>query len=371
MLEAPGRKWHTYPSDVIPLWIADPDFPVAMEIKKALLNAVHDEDLFYNFDEPTMEAMAEKIKRVNGLEVSADDVLITQGVVPAMWLAVNHTCKHGDEVIVSDPMYFHFLTAQEVTGSKPVQWNLNMEDGYKFDIEKLKELITPKTKLIFVCNPHNPAGRAMTEEELKGIADVAVDNDVVVMSDELWEDIVYDNRKHITLASLNPEIERLTMTTWGFSKTFGVAGLRMGYMCATDKAMMENLQKLAADITRTTNNLAKAAAPVMLDRRLDWWRRDIIIHLHKMRALSEKRLNEIPGVTTPKLEGTYLMFPKFDYGKTSDELFEYLLKEGKIALESGIKFGAQGEGHLRINIATSESILNEAFDRMEKALDKL
>ncbi len=158
MLEAPGKKWHTYPSDVIPLWIADPDFPVAMEIKKALLNAIHDEDLFYNFDEPTMEAMAEKITRVNGLEASGDDVLITQGVIPAMWLAVRHACGQGDEVIVTDPMYFHFYTAQEVTGTVPVRWNLDMEEGYRFDVERLKELVTPKTRLIFVCNPHNPAG---------------------------------------------------------------------------------------------------------------------------------------------------------------------------------------------------------------------
>ena len=371
MLEAPGKKWHTYPPDVIPLWIADPDFPVAMEIKKALLNAVHDEDLFYNFDEPTMEAMAEKITRVNGLEASADDVLITQGVIPAMWLAVRHACGEGDEVIVTDPMYFHFYTAQEVTGTKPVRWNLDMEEGYKFDTEELKELITPKTKLIFVCNPHNPAGRVMTEEELKGLADVAVDNEIVVMVDELWEDIIYDGRKHVTLASLSPEIERLTMTTWGFSKTFGVAGLRMGYTCATNKEMMEDLRRLAADITRTTNNLAKAAAPVMLDHRLDWWRRDIMDHLHKVRGLCEKRLEELPGVTYPKLEGTYLMFPKFDCGKTSDELFEHMLEVGKVAFEPGPEFGYQGEGHLRMCIASSEAILNEVFDRVEKALAKL
>ncbi len=371
MLEAPGKKWHTYPPDVIPLWIADPDFPVAMEIKKALLNAVHDEDLFYNFDEPTMEAMAEKITRVNGLEASGDDVLITQGVIPAMWLAVRHACGEGDEVIVTDPMYFHFYTAQEVTGTVPVRWNLDMEEGYKFDAEELKELVTPKTKLIFVCNPHNPAGRVMTEEELKGLADVAVDNEIVVMVDELWEDIIYDGRKHVTLASLSPEIERLTMTTWGFSKTFGVAGLRMGYTCATNKEMMEDLRRLAADITRTTNNLAKAAAPVMLDHRLDWWRRDIMDHLHKVRGLCEKRLDELPGVTYPKLEGTYLMFPKFDYGKTSDELFEHMLEVGKVAFEPGPKFGHQGEGHLRMCIASSEVILNEVFDRVEKALAKL
>ena len=371
MLEAPGKKWHTHPPDVIPLWIADPDFPVAMEIKKALLNAVHDEDLFYKFDEPTMEVMAEKITRVNGLEASEEDVLITQGVIPAMWLAVRHACEKGDEVIVTDPMYFHFYTSQEVTGTKPVRWNLDMEEGYKFDVERLKELVTPKTRLIFVCNPHNPAGRVMTEEELKGIADVAVDNKIVVMVDELWEDILYDRRKHVTLASLNLEIERLTMTTWGFSKTFGVAGLRMGYTCATNKEMMEDLRRLAADVTRTTNNLAKAAAPVMLDHRLDWWRRDIMIHLHKVRSLCKKRLDELPDVTYPKLEGTYLMFPRFEYEISSEELERYLFANSRLRFSVGTQFGPGGEGHLRMCVATSEAIINEVFDRLQKALKTL
>jgi aspartate/methionine/tyrosine aminotransferase len=371
MLAAPGKKWHTHPPDVIPLFIADPDFPVAMEIKKALLNCIHDEDLFYSFDEPTQEVMAEKVTRRNGVEAKEEDIIITQGVTPAMWLAVNYACEKGDEVIATDPMYKHFYTAQEVTGTSPIRWNLKMEEGYRFDEEALKELVTPKTKLLFVCNPHNPTGRVMTEEELKAVADIAVDNEITVMSDELWEDVVYDGRKHTTLASLSPEIERLTMTTWGFSKTFGVAGLRMGYTCATDKEMMEGLRRVGEDVTRTTNNLAKAAAPVMLGKNLDWWRRDIIEHLEMIRGLCYKRLDEIPGVTYPKLEGTYLMFPKFDYGKTSDELEEYLLKEGKIALSTGTDFGPGGEGHLRLVTATSDVILNEVFDRMEKALAKL
>ncbi|MBQ03394.1 hypothetical protein CL673_01605 [Candidatus Bathyarchaeota archaeon] len=371
MLEAPGRKWHTHTPDVIPLWIADPDFPVAMEIKKALLNCIHDEDLFYGFNEPTMAAMAEKVTRKNSLDASGEDILITQGVIPAMWLAVNHACKTGDEVIATDPMYFHFYSAQEVTGTIPIRWNLNMEDGYNFDEEVLKELVTAKTKLIFVCNPHNPTGRVMTEKELKAIADIAVDSEITVMSDELWEDIIFDGRKHISLASLSPEIERLTMTTWGFSKTFGVAGIRMGYTCATDEGMMANLKRISADITRTTNNMAKAAAPVMLDHRLDWWRRDIITHLEKIREICYKRLDELPGVTYPKLEGTYLMFPKFDYDIVSDELQKYMLEVGKIAFTSGSEFGAQGEGHLRLCMATSEAVINEAFDRLEGALSNL
>jgi bifunctional pyridoxal-dependent enzyme with beta-cystathionase and maltose regulon repressor activities len=371
MLEAPGSKWHRDPPDVIPLWLADMDFPVAMEIKKALINAVQDEDLFYNTDDAARAAMAEKITRRNGIEATADDLFITQGVNPAMWLAVRHACGAGDEVVVTNPMYFPFYVATEVTDTKPVEWDLDMDEGYRFDIERLKELVTPRTKLIFVCNPHNPTGRVMTEEELKGIADVAVDHGIKVFVDELWEDILFDERKHVTLASLNPEIERLTMTSWGFSKTFGVAGLQMGYMCATDREVIEDIRKQARGVMRGTSTLAKAAAPVMLGRKLDWWRRDIMVHLHKIRDLCYRRLDELPNVSYPRLEGTYLMFPQFDYRKSSEELHEHMFKEGKLGFSMGTQFGTRGEGHLRMCVATSEAIINEVFDRMESALPSL
>lgn len=371
MVAAPGIKWHRDPPDVIPLWLADPDFPVAPEIKRALLNAVQDEDLFYGSDLKAREAMAAKIARRNGLEATADDIMITQGVIPGMWLAIRYACKPGDEVVVTDPMYYPFVRATEVTTTRPVYWPLEVEEGYRFDIERLKELVTERPKLIFVCNPHNPCGRVMTEEELKGLADVAVDHGITVMADELWEDIVFDGRKQITLASLSPEIADLTMTSWGFSKTYGVAGLQMGYLCATNKEMMERLRKLAGGVFRGTSTLARAAAPVMLDDTLDWWRTDVMKHLHKIRALCEKRFDETPGVTCPKLEGSYVMFPRFDCGMTSEELEKHMFEEARLRFTVGTHFGPRGEGHLRMCIATSETLINEAFDRMQRALDKL
>jgi len=371
MVAAPGSKWHRDPSDVIPLWLADSDFPVASEIKRALLNAVHDEDLFYNTDLGAREAMAAKIVRRNGLEATADDIMITQGVIPGMWLAIRYACGPGDEVVVNDPMYFPFFTAVEATETRPVYWPLEMEEGYGFDVERLKELVTERTKLIFVCNPHNPCGRVMTEEELRGLADVAVDNGVAVMVDELWEDILFDGRRHVTLASLGPEIADLTMTSWGFSKTYGVAGLQMGYLCATNREMMERLRKLARGIFRGASTLARAAAPVMLGETLDWWKGDMMEHLHKIRGLCERRFEETPGATCPKLEGTYLMFPRFDYGMSSEELERHMFEEARLRFSVGTQFGPGGEGHLRMCMATSEAIINEVFDRMQRALDKL
>jgi bifunctional pyridoxal-dependent enzyme with beta-cystathionase and maltose regulon repressor activities len=371
MLAAPGRKWHRDPPDVIPLWLADPDFPTAPGIKKALLNAVHDEDLLYGTSVPAMEAMAEKVKRMNGLDVTKDNVIITQGVLPGMWLAVRHACREGDEVIVTNPMYGPFYTSIEVTHTRPVYWELDMDEGYRFDIERLKDLVTPKTKLIFVCNPHNPCGRVMTDEELRGIADIAVDNKIYVMVDELWEDIVYDGRKHKSLASLNPEIADLTMTSWGFSKTWGVAGLQLGYLVATNKVVMQSLRSLARGVMRGASTLALAAAPVMLGKGLDYWKRDMIGHLEKIRDLCYKRFAKMGNITVPELQGTYLMFPRFDYGKTSDELDKFFFEEARVRLNPGTHFGTLGEGHMRVLTATSNAIMNEALDRMERALAKL
>ena len=371
MLAGPGRKWHRDPPDVIPLWLADPDFPTAPGIKKVLLNAVHDEDFLYGDSTLALEAMAEKVKKVNHLDVTKDNVMITQGVIPGMWLAVRHACREGNEVIVTNPMYGPFYTSIEVTRTRPVYWKLDMDEGYRFDIERLKELVTPKTRLIFVCNPHNPCGRVMTEEELKGIADVAVDNKIYVMVDELWEDIIYDGRKHISLASLNPEIANLTITSWGFSKTWGVAGLQLGYLIATNDVMMESLRSLARGVMRGASTLAMAVAPVMLGEGLDYWKRDMIKHLEKIRELCYKRFAEMGGITFPELQGTYLMFPKFDYGKTSDELDRFLFEEARVRLNPGSHFGTVGEGHMRVLTATSEAIMNEALDRMERALIKL
>lgn len=371
MLAAPGRKWHRDPPDVIPVWLADPDFPIAPQIKRVLINAVHDEDLFYGDDDKAREAMAVKIVDRNGLEVSADDVMVTQGVTPAMWLAIRHACKRGDEVIVTDPMYAPFLRATQVTGTQPVQLTLEMNEGYKLDIEQLNGLVSKKTKLIFVCNPHNPCGRVLTKEELKGIADIAIDNGITVMVDELWEDIVFDGREHITLASMNPEIADQTITSWGFSKTYGIAGLHIGYLCTTNNETMESLEKNALGVLRGTSTLAMAAAPIMLDNTLEWWRKDIVKHLHKARDLCEKRFEETSGVTCSKLEGTYMMFPKFDYGMTSEELDKHLFEDARIRLTKGTNFGSKGQGHLRMGIATSEAILNEVFDRMQKSLAKL
>lgn len=371
MVDSLNSKWQVYPKDVIPMWLASPDFRIAPEIKQALHDAVDAEDVYYNPDLKPRQAMAEKIGRVNGLDVNADDVMVVQGVEPILWLAMKHACREGEEVVLPNPAYNGFMHVLEQTKVKPVFWDLDYEDGYMFDEEKLKEIVTKDTKLIVLCNPHNPAGRVMTKSELRAVADIAVEKNIRVFVDELWEDIRYDNREHITLASMSPEIDDLTATAWGVSKTFGVAGLYLGYMATSNKEMLADYKRTAASVQRGSNTLARAIAPVMLDERMDWWRQDLMVHLTKIRDICVKRLNDIPGVSFPEIEGTYVPFPKFDLGMTSEELHKFFVEEAKVAFNMGSNFGPLGEGHMRVCIATSEAIMNEAIDRLETSISKL
>jgi cystathionine beta-lyase len=191
------------------------------------------------------------------------------------------------------------------------------------------------------------------------------------MSDELWEDVLLDGRKHISIASLNPEIERLTMTQFGFSKAFNVAGLRIGYLCITNKELFQVTKLQAVATYMAPTNIAKAAGKVMLSRELDWWLKGMIDHITKIRGICEEWFDSNPNITYPKLEATYLMFPKFNFNMSSEKLEEYLIKEAKVRLDHGTIFGEQGEGHQRILIATSETIIRDALERMEKALNKI
>jgi aspartate/methionine/tyrosine aminotransferase len=313
----------------------------------------------------------EKIKRRNNLKVAPEDIYLMPGVIAGMWLGIQMSgAVSGDEIILNDPMYLHFAQQVYASNLKPAFWVLDLEEGYKFDIEALKELISPRTKLIFICNPHNPTGRVMTREELRGVADIAVDNKIPVMVDELWEDIIYDGRKHITLASLNPEIEELTITTWGISKTWGIPGLHFGYSTITNKENMNKIQKLTAEIYNGAPTLSRAVAKVVLDEKNEYWIKGIMNQLHQTRDLATKRLTDM-GCTVPELQGNYMMLPRFNVDMTHDELFKLILEKAKVALQSGTDFGPHGTMHLRMTIATSLKILNEALDRIENTLETL
>lgn len=376
----PARKWRKFDRDVIPMWIADHDFSPPPEVRQAIVEALDQGDVGYADESDTVRLMAEKVRRANKIDISSENVYVTQGVLPTMWLACKYACRPGDEVLATDPMYYPFFETARAAQAKISYVPLDEETGYRFDPEKFNQAITARTKLVFLCNPHNPTGRVMTKEELKMIADLAVDHDLTIMSDELWEDILFDGREHISIASLGTEIADRTITAFGFSKTFGVAGLQIGYAVSTNKEIMRRIKSIgiretmepAQSALRETGSLSLAAARAMLSDSVKYYVRELVRYLQEVRDIAFESLGEMRNVRSLPLEGTFLTFPDVSgYGLSSAEMTDFLLKEAKIGVESGADFGSRGEGHIRINIGTSKQILTEAMSRMKRALDSL
>jgi aspartate/methionine/tyrosine aminotransferase len=366
-----SQKWNKYDPDVIPLHFCSPDFPVPNEVKEAATEAIKDECFEYAWFPETIEVITETTIKKFKIEAATEDIIITPGVMPILWLSTMYTCNVGDEVILPSIMFGPFIRSINYVNAKPVYHELKAEDNWRFDIERLKELVTDKTKLIFVCNPHNPTGRVMTRDELKGIADIAVDNDLVIASDELHADIIYEGRKHISIASLGPEIADRTISMYGLSKTFSLAGLQIGWLVTTNKDIREGLSKVAGELIQGTTSISLAVAHAVLTK-CNHYIPPLIEYLQDLRDYGVERLKAMSGVKVTPPEGTYVLWPNVrSFGLSSSKISDYLVAKGRVATTDGSRHGPEGEGYLRVVFPTSKSILIEGLDRIEEALSKL
>ena len=370
-----ANQWAKYPHEVIPLTAADPDFQVAEPIRKAIIQTAIDGVFSYGADGGNLEfreACARHVKERKGLKCVTEDVHALNGVAQGMMLTCKSLLKLGDEAIIFDPVDFLFGKSIEAAGAKRVlseiDWNT-----LSFDLERLKELVTPRTKMICICNPHNPYGRVLRKEELQAMVDLAEDHNLWIMSDEIWSDIIYDGRKHIPTASL-PNAPERTITLYGFSKTFAMAGLQLGFMVTQNQKLLKHIKDTVPGYFYPVNNISQIAGTAALNECWDW-ATEFIIHLEKVRDYVYERLVSIPKIEAHKPEGTYVIFPKIQ-GMSSVEATEYLFKEAKVAVVPGhghpfSYFGPGGEGHIRIVYSTSIEIIEEAMNRIEAALTKL
>jgi aspartate/methionine/tyrosine aminotransferase len=366
-----------HPPDVIPLTAADPDFPVAPEIREAIKAYVDGGVLGYGPLEGLAgfkETAARVVQERKGIHCSPDVILPTDSVAAAMFLIARYTCQPGDEAIVFDPVDFLFGQAVDAAGGRRVYSPVDKKTG-SFDLDGLSKLITPKTRMICLCNPHNPLGRVMTREELLAIGELAVEHDLLIMADEIWSDIVYPPHQHLSMASLSPEIAQQTITTFGFSKTFGIAGLRIGFLVAPSSEVYEELVRVA--LVRTTavgvSTVSQIAATAAYEQCW-YWADAFVRHLQRVRDYSLERLNNMEGITCRKPEGTYVLFPDITrLGLSSQEIADLLLEKARVAVVPGLPrwFGPGGSGNIRLCYSSSLGIITEALDRIEAALQKL
>ncbi|MGD2070857.1 MAG: pyridoxal phosphate-dependent aminotransferase [Gemmatimonadota bacterium] len=374
---AHNMRWAELPPDVIALTAADPDFPVAREIRDAICDYVDGGVLSYGPPaglERFRRSAARVARERKGLDCTWERVLATDSAAAAMHVVSRFVLRPGDEAIVFDPVDFLFQQSAEAAGATVVRSPIDPSSG-AFDLDDVRRRITPRTRLVGLCNPHNPLGLVASEDELRGLGELALEHDLWIMSDEIWSDIVFEPARHVSLASLGPDIASRVLTVFGFSKSYGLAGLRIGFVVAPDDATFGDLLEASrAPSTMTgASTLSQIGAQAAYDLA-DPWLEAFLEHLRRLRDHAVERLDAMEGVTCRPPQGTYLLFPDVSsFGRSSMDVHRHLLEEGRVAVVPGAPrwFGPGAEGHLRIAFPTSRRILDEGLDRMEAALGTL
>jgi aspartate/methionine/tyrosine aminotransferase len=363
-------KWGRFDENVISLSVADMDFPAPDAVKEAVIRAVREDRTpygAYGGDPDVIEAVCEKINRTNKIPAKPEDVHMIPGTMFAIFLACYYSLEPGSEAIICpSPVYPPFMENIVNAKSTAVHCSLDQQKNMELDLDDLKRKVTPRTRIIMLSNPNNPCGRVLTRIELEGIARIAQEHDLLIFSDELYEDMLFEG-EHIPIASLEPDLFERTITAFGFSKAYGIPGFRISYITCRGKHMAA-LKNLLHHIIVHADTLAQAAARAAILHGGPWLR-EFMAHLRDMRDYTVMRLDSIPGVQCPVPEATPFVFPDISFfGVSGDRMAEILAEKAKVVVYGGGAYGPGGQNRIRINFATAKPILEEAFDRIEEQL---
>lgn len=358
--------------NVIHLEIGRPDFDTPEKIKEAAYESLKAGHVFYtsNYGIPALrKEIAKWETEHHGVQYDADEVLVTVGVGEATYASMAAFLEDGDEVLVPNPVWLNYIHVPSSLGAVPVTYNLKEENNYQIDMEELESKITDKTKMIVIVNPSNPTGGVLSRETLEKLSQLAIKNDLLVVADEIYSQLVYDDTKHVSIASL-PGMKERTITLGGFSKAYSMTGWRLGYMCAPRGIIAACVRVHQYTITCASSFVQEAAVTALRDcaddveaMRQEYQRR---------KDYAVKALNEIDGISCNDPQGAFYIFVNVkSLGMSSMEVAEYFLEEAKVAMVPGSAFGSEGEGYLRLSYACSYEDLQEAIRRIKDAVEKL
>lgn len=362
-------KWSRYPDDVIPAWVADMDLAPTPIVVDAVRTLVECADFGYNFAAAMRlpGLFSEWEERRHGWKPAEKHVRVfcdvMQAVETALWL---HT-EPGDGVVLFTPVYHPFYPAVTSTGRRVISVPLD-PDGWRLDPERLAWAVDATTTAILLCNPHNPTGRVFDAEELAVIADVAEHHDLLVVSDEIWGDLVHTESVHVPIASLGEDIAARTVTVSAASKAFNIAGLH----CAVAHIGHRGVERALAKLPR--HLLGAVGSPGAEATLAAWtagepWLEEVRAHLTRQRDhLAARLATELPEVRFATPEATYLAWLDFRELGLGDDPATLILERGRVALSHGLEFGEAGAGFARLNFATSREILDEIVDRIVSAV---
>lgn len=365
--------------DVLNFGVGEPDFDTPAHIKAAAISAIESGFTKYTPSSgiPELrEAVCAKLKKDNNLEYKPNEILVSVGAKHSIYNAIMVLCDEGDEVIIPEPYWVSYPEMVRLAGGKVVTIPTGIEQGYKITPEQLDAAITGRTSLLILNTPTNPAGAVYTEDELRKIAEVCVRRGISVISDEIYEKLIYEG-KHVSFASLDPKVKDITVTVNGVSKSYAMTGWRIGY-AAGPRDVIAAMGNLQSHSTSNATSIAQKAAVAGLlgpQEPLEAMR----VEFRRRRDYMARRLDVMPGFRCPAPHGAFYCYPDVSAvigrkvcGKmVADDsaLADILLEEARIAVVPGKAFGTKG--NIRLSYATSMRVIEEGMDRLAKAMATL
>ena len=343
----------------------EPDKDTPENIKKAAIEALNNGATKYtpSVGLPQLrQAIADKLQRDNGLTYDINQICVCSGAKPAVYTALRATISDGDEVIIPSPYWVSYPSMVELCGGTPVLVETKAENGWKITHEEFENAMTPRTKMIILTTPHNPTGTVYTEEELRALGQIAVDEDILIIADEIYEHLVYGDTKHVSMASLSEDIYNLTITINGFSKGYAMTGWRLGYSAAPEH--IAKYIKLIQDHTASNATTFCQYGAIEALTGDQSFISDLREEYDFRRQYVYSRLSAMPKIKVVEPKGAFYFFiDTTELGMNSLDLCEKLLDRYKVAAVPGIAFG--NDNAIRISYCTSLDVLKEGLDRLE------
>jgi cystathionine beta-lyase len=364
-------KWQRYGEGVLPLWVADMDFPSPEPVIEALRQRVDHGIFGYPAELPELRpVLAQQLAERYGWQVDVEAIMLMPGVVTGFNLAAHAVTSPGDGLLAQTPVYFPILHAPgNVEGTLDQMELTRRADGqYEIDFDLFEAAITDRTRIFVLCNPHNPVGRVFRRDELEQMAEICLRHDIVICSDEIHCDLVFPGHTHIPIASLAPEIAARTITLMAPSKTYNIAGLKCSVAIIEDKELRQAFLDAKRGIVPWVNLLGQVAALAAYRDGGDWLKQLLDYLTANRDFLLDYVISRLPGVRMARPEGTYLAWLDCRQAGLPGNPHKFFLEEARVAMNDGAVFGQGGAGFVRLNFGCPRATLEDALARMERAL---
>ena len=363
-------KWSRYPEDVLPLWVADMDFPSPPVVTEAINKRLaHPFFGYAGEDKQLIEMICKWVLERHGWKIEPEWVVVMPGVVTGMNWTAQTFVKPGDGICFHTPVYPPFFHISECTGANKVEIPMVVHNGqYQIDFDEFERSINSSVKLFVLCNPHNPVGRVFSRVELERINAICLNNDVLVCSDEIHADLVFSSNRHIPFASISESAAQNTITLMAPSKTFNIPGLHFSFAVIPNQKHRDSMEASRKGVIGCPTMLANEAARAVYSAGADWLD-ELLVYLEANRDfLVDFMKVHLPEIKMIKPEGTYLAWLDCRKLELLPDPHHFFLSEAKVALNDGLAFGENGKGFVRLNFGCPRSILTDALVRMAEAV---